>query len=152
MVHADVHLANIMVITQKILSHKCWRNTASGLPCPPTIPRHCRDELTRWPMWHRLHGLQPSFQAAAGRSLRSTQLLWSRQGSGTQVCLTLSASKTDTAVGSMVQRRHACYCGAAPEAICPYHAALRIADQCSSECSGSPTWTVVSNIPWVMAT
>ena len=44
-----------------------------------------------------------------------------------QVCLTLSASKTDT-VGSIVQRRHSCYCGTVSEAICPYHAALRIAD------------------------
>ncbi|CAE7533633.1 unnamed protein product [Symbiodinium sp. CCMP2592] len=49
-----------------------------------------------------------------------------------QVCLTLSASKNDT-VGSMVQRRHSCYCGTIPETICPYHAALRIADQCSSD-------------------
>ena len=35
-----------------------------------------------------------------------------------QVGLTLSASKTDT-VGSMVQRRHSCYCGTVPETICP---------------------------------
>ena len=49
-----------------------------------------------------------------------------------QACMTLSASKTDT-VRSMVQRRHAFYYGAVPEAICPYHAALRIADQSPSD-------------------
>ena len=47
-----------------------------------------------------------------------------------QVTLTLMASKTDT-VGSMVHRKHSCYCGVVPENICPYHAALRIADECS---------------------
>ena len=49
-----------------------------------------------------------------------------------QVGLTLSASKTDT-VGSMVQRRRSCYCGTVPETICPYHAALRIADCCPDD-------------------
>ena len=49
-----------------------------------------------------------------------------------QVGLTLSASNTDT-VGSMVQRRHSCYCGTVTETICPYHAALRIADCCPDD-------------------
>ncbi|CAE7252603.1 unnamed protein product [Symbiodinium sp. CCMP2456] len=44
-----------------------------------------------------------------------------------QVTLTLGASKTDT-VGHLVQRKHSCYCGIVPETLCPYHAALRIAD------------------------
>ena len=47
-----------------------------------------------------------------------------------QVTLTLASSKTDT-VGSLVHRKHSCYCGVVRENICPYHAALRIADECS---------------------
>ncbi|CAE7156089.1 unnamed protein product, partial [Symbiodinium necroappetens] len=47
-----------------------------------------------------------------------------------QVTLALASSKTDT-VGSLVHRKHSCYCGVVPENICPYHAALRIADECS---------------------
>ena len=49
-----------------------------------------------------------------------------------QVTLTLASSKTDT-VGSLVHRKHSCYCGVVPENICPYHAALRIADECSAD-------------------
>ena len=49
---------------------------------------------------------------------------------GKQVTLTLASSKTDT-VGSLVHRKHSCYCSVVPENICPYHAALRIADECS---------------------
>ncbi|CAE7839469.1 unnamed protein product, partial [Symbiodinium microadriaticum] len=49
-----------------------------------------------------------------------------------RVTLTLTASKTDT-VGSMVHRKHSCYCGVVPESVCPYHAALRVADECSAD-------------------
>ncbi|CAE7617410.1 unnamed protein product [Symbiodinium sp. CCMP2456] len=59
-----------------------------------------------------------------------------------QVTLTLAASKTDT-VGHLVQRKHSCYCGIVPETLCPYHAALRIAD----EIHGGPDDFLFSDIP-----